>query len=106
MDDDELELECDVDPSISIPRGGPIYVSNMSGPIVRVPLFQDSLLSQLHSLQYELPPHSNDLNHDISVDDLKVFTEDELMDMALKQVFQGRDNNQNHPNAELVFFIL
>lgn len=104
MDDDELELEleCSIgidDPSISIPRGGPIYVSNMSGPIVRVPLFQDSLLSQLHSLQSELPPDSNH-DHDISVDDLKVFTEDQLMDMALKQqqVFQGeRDNNQNQP---------
>lgn len=104
MDDDELELEleCSIgidDPSISIPRGGPIYVSNMSGPIVRVPLFQDSLLSQLHSLQSQLPPDSNH-DHDISVDDLKVFTEDQLMDMALKQqqVFQGeRDNNQNQP---------
>jgi hypothetical protein len=111
MDDDELELECSIgidDPSISIPRGGPIYVSNMSGPIVRVPLFQDSLLSQLHSLQSQLPPDSNH-DHDISVDDLKVFTEDQLMDMALKQqqVFQGeRDNNQNQPPnaaaAELV----
>ncbi|RHN60989.1 hypothetical protein MtrunA17_Chr4g0031761 [Medicago truncatula] len=99
MDDDELELECSIDdPSISIPRGGPIFVSNMSGPIVRVPLFQDSILTQLHSLQSELPPDSN---HDISVDDLKVFTEDDLMDMALKQVFQGRDNNQDPPNAEL-----
>lgn len=99
MDDDELELEFSIDdPSISIPRGGPIFVSNMSGPIVRVPLFQDSILTQLHSLQSELPPDSN---HDISVDDLKVFTEDDLMDMALKQVFQGRDNNQDPPNAEL-----
>jgi len=118
MDDDELECsigipECDDDPSISIPRGGPIYVSNMSGPIVRVPLFQDLILTQLHSLQCELPPDSNHHDIDISVNDLKVFTEDELMDMALKQVFQGRDDNQNpNPNAELVtslplfFFIL
>lgn len=37
--------ECDL--SVPIPRGGPIYVSNMVGSITRVPLFQDSLLSQL-----------------------------------------------------------
>jgi hypothetical protein len=52
----------------------------------------------MQSLEAELPQDSSDL----SVDDLKVFTEEELMDMALKQVFQGtKENNPplfNQPN--------
>ncbi|KEH32719.1 putative snRNA-activating protein complex, subunit 3 [Medicago truncatula] len=104
MEDDELECSIGIDnPSISIPRGGPIYVSNMSGPIVRVPLFQDSLLSQLHSLQSELPPQHHD--YDITVvDDLKVFTEDELMDMSLKQVFQNQPNAEDHHHQKKKLF--
>ncbi|TKY53882.1 snRNA-activating protein complex subunit [Spatholobus suberectus] len=85
--------ECDL--SFPIPRGGPIYVPNMVGPSTRVPHFQTSLLSELQNLEAEL---SEDFSqHDISVDDLKIFTEDELMDMAFKEVFQGRENNENHP---------
>ncbi|XP_027331772.1 snRNA-activating protein complex subunit [Abrus precatorius] len=85
--------ECDL--SVPIPRGGPIYVSNMVGPSTRVSHFQTSLLSELESLEAELCQDSS--HHDLSVDDLKVFTEDELMDMALKEVFQGSENNENHP---------
>ncbi|KAJ1427096.1 snRNA-activating protein complex, subunit 3 [Sesbania bispinosa] len=89
--------ECEL--SIPIPRGGPIYVSNMVGPSTRVPLFLDSLLSELQNLEAELCQDSSQLSHhdDISVDDLKVFTEDELMDMALKEVCEARENNENHP---------
>ncbi|KAK7363888.1 hypothetical protein VNO77_06048 [Canavalia gladiata] len=85
--------ECDL--SVPIPRGGPIYVSNMVGPSIRVPHFLNSLLSELQNLEAELSEDSS--HHDISVDDLKVFTEDELMDMALREVFEGRENNENHP---------
>ncbi|KAK7411269.1 hypothetical protein VNO78_02702 [Psophocarpus tetragonolobus] len=91
--------ECDF--SIPIPRGGPIYVPNMVGPSTKVPLFQTSLLSELQNLEAEL---SEDFSHhDIFVDDLKIFTEDELMDMALKEVFQGREDDDpphlDQPNA-------
>ncbi|KAL3012378.1 hypothetical protein AAZX31_07G251200 [Glycine max] len=49
----------------------------------------------MQNLEAEL---SEDFSHlDISVDDLKIFTEDDLMDMALKEVFQGRENDENHP---------
>ncbi|WVZ10817.1 hypothetical protein V8G54_015347 [Vigna mungo] len=85
--------ECDL--SIPIPRGGPIYVPNMVGPSTRVPHFQTSLLSELQNLEAEL---SEDFSHlDISVDDLKIFTEDQLMDIALKEVFKGTENVENHP---------
>ncbi|KAL2339307.1 hypothetical protein Fmac_013753 [Flemingia macrophylla] len=86
--------ECDL--SIPIARGGPIYVPNMVGHSTRVPHFQTSLLSELENLKAEL---SEDFfNLDISVDDLKIYTEDELMDMALKEVFKDREENgKNHP---------
>ncbi|XP_014509627.1 snRNA-activating protein complex subunit isoform X1 [Vigna radiata var. radiata] len=85
--------ECDL--SIPIPRGGPIYVPNMVGPSTRVPHFQTSLLFELQNLEAEL---SEDFAHlDISVDDLKIFTEDQLMDIALKEVFKGTENDENHP---------
>ncbi|RDX89023.1 snRNA-activating protein complex subunit, partial [Mucuna pruriens] len=85
--------ECDL--SNPIPRGGPIYVPNMVGPSTRVPHFQASLLSELQNLKAELSEEIS--HHDISVDDLKIFTEDELMDMAFKEVFQDGENNENHP---------
>ncbi|XP_012568105.1 snRNA-activating protein complex subunit isoform X2 [Cicer arietinum] len=68
----------------------------MVGSVTRVPLFQDSLLTELQNLEAELP-HDSSSHHDILVNDLKVFTEHELMDMALKQVLEGRENNENHP---------
>lgn len=54
----EDEFEC----SIPVARGGPIYVSNMVASVTRVPLFMDSLQSELHSLEAELPPQ--DSSHD------------------------------------------
>jgi snRNA-activating protein complex subunit 3 len=50
----------------------------------------------MQSLEAELPQDSSDL----SVDDLKVFTEEELMDMALKQGTTKENNPPlfNQPN--------
>ncbi|KEH19218.1 snRNA-activating protein complex subunit isoform X2 [Medicago truncatula] len=92
------------DPSIPIARGGPIYIANMvNSSITSVHLFQHRLLYQVKILQAELSQHSSSSStshhddDDISVDDLKLFTQDELMDMAFKQAFQGRENNENRP---------
>ncbi|XLU70410.1 hypothetical protein S245_029463, partial [Arachis hypogaea] len=68
-------LDCD----LSFPRGGPIYVPNMN-------------------LEAELSQDATRISDDdVSVDDLKIFTEDELMDMSLKEVFEGMENNENRP---------
>ncbi|KAE9616348.1 hypothetical protein Lal_00017552 [Lupinus albus] len=89
--------ECDV----SIPRGGPIYVPNMLSPSTTLNHFHSSLLYQLQDLNVQLlnHHHHNDHDHDdLSVHDLKVFTDHDLMDMALKQIFHDRENNnENHP---------
>jgi len=58
--------ECD-DPSIRIPRGGPIYMANIvNSSITSVPHFQHRLLYQVNNLQAELLQHSYDDDDDIS----------------------------------------
>ncbi|MED6216072.1 hypothetical protein PIB30_004100 [Stylosanthes scabra] len=87
-------LDCD----LSIPRGGPIYVPNMVSPPTTVPQFENSIVSELKNLEAELSQDVNRISDDdVSVDDLKIFTEDELMDMSLKEVFEGTENNENCP---------
>ncbi|XP_057752437.1 snRNA-activating protein complex subunit-like isoform X1 [Arachis stenosperma] len=87
-------LDCD----LSIPRGGPIYVPNMVSPSTTVPQFENSIISELQNLEAELSQDATRISDDdVSVDDLKIFTEDELMDMSLKEVFEGMENNENRP---------
>lgn len=38
----------------SIPKGGPIYISNLISPLTSVPEFQNSVLRQLQELEAEL----------------------------------------------------
>ncbi|OIW16972.1 hypothetical protein TanjilG_32839 [Lupinus angustifolius] len=83
--------ECDV----SIPRGGPIYIPNMLSPSTTLNHFHSSLLYLLQDLDQELLNHHH--HDDLSVHDLKVFTDHDLMDMTLKQLFHDRENNENHP---------
>ncbi|KAI9088670.1 hypothetical protein K1719_029784 [Acacia pycnantha] len=77
---------------LSIPRGGPIYVPNLVGLCTRVADFENSI-----NLEAELNQDAFDLWDDyISVDELKVYTEEELMNMALKKAFEVTENNENH----------
>ncbi|CAL0311493.1 unnamed protein product [Lupinus luteus] len=100
MEEDVIEssipdaTECDV----SIPRGGPIYLPNMLSPSTTLNHFHSSLLFQLQDLEVELCQHDDDDDdYDLLVHDLKIFTDHDLMDMALKQVFHDRENNENQP---------
>ncbi|KAK7287181.1 hypothetical protein RIF29_00283 [Crotalaria pallida] len=118
MEEEDEVIECSIPDSslassstecCSIPRGGPIYFPNMVGPSTTLNHFQSSLLHELRDLEpllCEAASQSCSSNHDhrdhddLEVNELKVFTDDELMDMALTQVFLGRDennNNENHP---------
>ncbi|KAI9095415.1 hypothetical protein K1719_026449 [Acacia pycnantha] len=83
---------------LSIPRGGPIYVPNLVGPCTRVAEFENSVTCELQNLEAELHQDAFDLcDDDISVDELKVYTEEELMNMALKKALEVTENNENHP---------
>ncbi|KAL9451973.1 hypothetical protein AB3S75_007888 [Citrus x aurantiifolia] len=92
---------------IEILRGGPIYTGNMVSPLTRVPDFEDSVLRELKELEDELCMDSSQFYDDhLSVDELKVYTEDELMDMALKETFtnrlrdDGSAENSSQPSEE------
>ncbi|OVA19697.1 snRNA-activating protein complex [Macleaya cordata] len=80
----------------SIARGGPIYVLDLIGPITRVGQFEAAVLDQLQSLRAECADSSQLCEDDLSVDELKIFSEEELVDKALKEAFQ---ENENHDNA-------
>ncbi|XP_028787757.1 snRNA-activating protein complex subunit-like isoform X1 [Neltuma alba] len=83
---------------LSFPRGGPVYVPNLVGPCTRVAEFENSVFCELENLKAELHQDASDLcDDDISIDELKVYTEEELMNMALKKAFQVAENNENHP---------
>uniref|UniRef100_A0A2P2MAQ4 Uncharacterized protein n=1 Tax=Rhizophora mucronata TaxID=61149 RepID=A0A2P2MAQ4_RHIMU len=40
--------------NLSIPRGGPIYTSNLMSPLTRVPIFESDILREIQSLEAEL----------------------------------------------------
>ncbi|XP_009365681.1 snRNA-activating protein complex subunit [Pyrus x bretschneideri] len=74
---------------LSVPRGGPIYVPNVVGPLTSVPLFLSSILQELQDLEVEVSSNSSQVcDEDISVDELKILTEEELVDMAITEAFK------------------
>ncbi|GMN27258.1 hypothetical protein TIFTF001_001552 [Ficus carica] len=89
---------------LSIPRGGPLYVPNLVSPLTSIHLFQSSLLPELQDLEVEISSKANlvlgdddeeEEEEDISVDELKIFTEEELVDMAMKEAFkEGEDQEK------------
>ncbi|KAG2318881.1 hypothetical protein Bca52824_012094 [Brassica carinata] len=88
-----------------IPRGGPIYLPNMVGQVSTVPEFQSSYLSLLHDLETHLASSSSSSHqYDLSTDALKIYTDEELTDMAMKEAFkednlslQQDDDTLSHP---------
>ncbi|XP_059439999.1 snRNA-activating protein complex subunit isoform X2 [Corylus avellana] len=92
--------------NLSIPRGGPIYVPNLVGPLSSVPKFEASLLHQLQNkncwdvvqnLEAEIRSSdpSQQCDEDISVDELKILSEEELVDMAMKEAFQDKEDYES-----------
>ncbi|XP_019251944.1 PREDICTED: snRNA-activating protein complex subunit isoform X3 [Nicotiana attenuata] len=71
---------------VSIPRGGPIYISDMVGPLTKVADFEVSIFRELERLKAELSVDSLEMFDDeISVEDLKTFSEEELVAQAFEE---------------------
>ncbi|KAJ3708652.1 hypothetical protein LUZ61_012357 [Rhynchospora tenuis] len=68
-------------------RGGPIFLLDLVGPLTSGADFKASVLHELDCLQSDLAssPSSSDLDLDLFVDDLKILTEEELVERALLQ---------------------
>ncbi|KAK9161193.1 hypothetical protein Syun_007534 [Stephania yunnanensis] len=77
-------------PPNSIPRGSPIFVPQLVGPLTTTHQFESSALDQLQSLRAEVcfDSHQGAAADDLSVEELKVFTEEELVEKALKVAFE------------------
>ncbi|VVA92902.1 unnamed protein product [Arabis nemorensis] len=79
-----------------VPRGGPVYLPNMVAPFSTVPEFQSSFLNLLQDLETHLSPSSySSLQSDLSTHSLKIFTDEELTDMAMKDAFPENNLSQN-----------
>ncbi|KAL8046071.1 hypothetical protein ABFS82_08G157700 [Erythranthe guttata] len=75
--------------NVSIPLGGPIYVPDSVGPLTRVPDFETSVFQELQSLKEELYGDSTEIcDEEISVDELKIIGEDELVSKAFEEAFK------------------
>ncbi|XP_059640334.1 snRNA-activating protein complex subunit isoform X2 [Cornus florida] len=74
---------------VTIPRGGPIYVPDMVGPLTRVSDFEASVLQELENLWAEIRSDSLEVcDDDILVDELKIITEEELANKAFEEAFK------------------
>ncbi|XP_031480932.1 snRNA-activating protein complex subunit [Nymphaea colorata] len=71
------------------PRGGPIFVPGLVGPLTSVPQFQASVVRELEGLEKDLCElSSQSCNVNLSVDDLKILSEEDLVERALKEAFK------------------
>lgn len=78
----------DVDSSFSIPRGGPIFVPDFVTPQTRVSNFESEVFHLLESLKAELGSEPDDVDEDISVDELKIYSDEELVSEAMRIAFE------------------
>lgn len=74
--------------NISVPLGGPLYIPNIVGTLTSVSRFGESVCQQIQNLKDELCDDLLDMwNDEISVDCLKIVSEEELVEKALEQAF-------------------
>ncbi|KAI4389362.1 hypothetical protein MLD38_001594 [Melastoma candidum] len=72
--------------TLSVPRGGPIFVPYYIGALTRVPEFENSIVRLLEELKAEVSSESPVRGEgDLSVDELKIFSDSELVEMAMKE---------------------
>ncbi|XP_076916202.1 snRNA-activating protein complex subunit-like isoform X1 [Bidens hawaiensis] len=75
---------------VSIPCGGPLYVSDMVGPLTSVSEFRSCVEDELEDLRKELCLDlTGEHHHEISVDELKILSEEELVEMAFQATLKG-----------------
>ncbi|XP_006307426.2 snRNA-activating protein complex subunit isoform X1 [Capsella rubella] len=86
-----------------VPRGGPIYLPNMVGNIYTIPEFRSSFLSLFQDLDthLSLESPSSSQQYDVSTDDLKIYTDEELTEMAMKEAFSEDNLSQKELEQSL-----
>ncbi|KAL2895646.1 snRNA-activating protein complex subunit [Bienertia sinuspersici] len=85
--------------SFTIPRGGPIFLQDFVSPLTRAPAFESDVFHELESLKAELGSEPTDFEEDISVDELKIYSDEELVAEAMKIAFE--DDQEAKSSADL-----
>ncbi|XP_072999384.1 snRNA-activating protein complex subunit isoform X2 [Typha latifolia] len=74
--------------------GGPIYVPDLVSPLTSVADFKASVLQDVQGLEADLGS-LGDFDEELSVDELNVFTEEELVERALRENFDDVDDDDD-----------
>ncbi|XP_008654685.1 uncharacterized protein [Zea mays] len=72
--------------------GGPLFVPFMVGPITTIPEFMSSALHELQALEDELGDTRDEFSNELCVDELKVLSEEELVERALQEAMEDSDS--------------
>ncbi|GAB2295655.1 hypothetical protein Dimus_029809 [Dionaea muscipula] len=89
---------------VCIPRGGPVFVPDLVSSITRVPDFESNVFREIEILKAELSSTPSTLNdddnddeevEDISVDELKLMTDEELLDAAMNEILKDSCESSN-----------
>lgn len=92
----EYQAQEDEDCRPSCARGGPIFVPDLIGAVTTVHEFEISVLRELHALEAELLMDStSEFDDELSVDALKVLSEEELVNKAFKEAFKDTELTEN-----------
>ncbi|KAL6616593.1 hypothetical protein ACP70R_038863 [Stipagrostis hirtigluma subsp. patula] len=74
--------------SVPFARGGPVFVPFMVGPISTVSGFKSTALDELQSLEAELGEPGDEFDDELCVDELRVLSEEELVERALREAME------------------
>jgi len=86
--------------SVSFARGGPLFVPFMVGPISNASGFMHSALQELQSLEDELGDPGNEFDDELCVDELRVLSEEELVERALQEAMEEDLDSGAPPQPE------
>ncbi|KQK11150.1 snRNA-activating protein complex subunit isoform X1 [Brachypodium distachyon] len=79
-------------------RGGPVFVPFMVGPVSTVPEFMSSTLREVQSLQDELGDPGDEFEEELSVDELRVLSEEEIVERALREAMEEERRDSGTPS--------
>ncbi|WVZ67707.1 hypothetical protein U9M48_016751 [Paspalum notatum var. saurae] len=80
--------------------GGPMFVPFVMGPVSTVPGFMSSALRELQSLEDELGDPGDEFDDELCVDELKVLSEEELVERALQDAMEEDSDSGTMPQPE------
>ncbi|CAO2167471.1 unnamed protein product [Urochloa humidicola] len=85
---------------VSFALGGPVFVPFMVGPISTAPGFMHSALQELQSLEAELGDPGDEFDDELCVDELRVLSQEELVERALQEAMEADSDSGTPPQPE------